>query len=321
MGRRGPVIVLSILYFVGLILFWFSHDFFTIALVTVLVAAVGSPLVPLKESLTMAWVTARGYDYGRIRLWGSLSFIVVSMSAGFIITPFGPEAILYALFVLSAFSIASGFALPPDPRKGEGANRPKISFRSILVLATDMRYLLFVLAASAAMSSHAVYYAFGTLNWQSLGYSDGFIGGLWALGVVAEIGLFAFSGTILRRISPPVLILIGAGAATVRWTGTAFDPHWSILIVLQCLHALTFGATHLGVMQYIARAVPPQLAATALGIYGAISGGIIMALLSLASGPAYQAWGAHSYLAMAAMGALGVAFSLALLKVWRKAQI
>ena len=319
--RRAPFIWLSLVQFVAMSAFWLADGFWAIALVTVIETAAWSPLIPLKESLTMGWVTAKGYDYGRIRLWGSLSFIVLSVAGGMTLSSFGSDAILISLMGLSLVLILSGFLLPPDPRKGAREGQAKVSMQSVRALVSTPSFLLFLLAASATMSSHAVYYAFGTLNWQALGYSNSFIGGLWALGVVAEIALFAWSSRFVRHLSPPILIIIGSLAAIARWSLTAIDPHWGLLILLQCLHALTFGATHLGVMHYIARAVPTELSATAQGLYAAVGGGIFMGLVMLTAGATYEAIGAYAYLPMAGLGTVGLTAAFFLRRRWRIDQI
>ncbi len=319
--RRAPFIWLSVVHFFGLIAFWFADGFWAIAVITIVETGAWSPLIPLKESLTMGWVVARGYDYGRIRLWGSISFIVMSLAGGFLLSPFGTDAILIGLILLTVVLIISGITLPADPRGGAPGKRPKVSMSAVGALLRTPGFIFFLIASSAVMASHAVYYAFGTLNWQALGYSNGFIGALWAMGVVAEILLFAFSAKFISRLSPPVLILIGASAAVVRWTWVAFDPHWSILIALQCGHALTFGAAHLGVMHYIARAVPVELAATAQGIYAAFGGGVVMGLVMLASGGIYAELGAMAYLPMAGLGLIGLAAGVLLRRNWHANQI
>jgi len=309
--RRAPFIWLSLAHLVALGGFWLvGSSFWAIMFFSIVATCFAAPLMPLLGSLTMAWVERKAYDYGRIRLWGSVSFIVITMGAGFIIAPFGNESILVLMMAMAGAMLAAGYLLPPDPRKGEPAHHQKTTLGGVIALMTDARFIVFILASALVMASHATYYAFGTINWERIGYSTEFIGFLWALGVVVEIILFALSGRVFRRFSPAMLTFIGCAAAVVRWTGTAFDPHWTVLILLQCLHGLTFGAVHLAVMQYLSRSVPIHLAATAQGIYAAVSAGVFMGIASLAAGPAFEHWGAKSYLLMAALGALGAAASV-----------
>jgi PPP family 3-phenylpropionic acid transporter len=98
----------------------------------------------------------------------------------------------------------------------------------------------------------------------------------------------------------------------VRWTVLAGTTALPALIAVQLLHALTFGAAHLGAVHFIARRAPPGLAATAQGLYAALSGGLAMGLASLLAGWLYAAVEARAFLAMAAMSAGGLALALAL---------
>jgi PPP family 3-phenylpropionic acid transporter len=121
-------------------------------------------------------------------------------------------------------------------------------------------------------------------------------------GVLAEIALFAVSARLALR--PLALLLIGAGGAVVRWAAMAFDPPAALLPVLQCLHGLSFGATHLGVIAFIARAVPAEIGATAQG-YVAVAQGLVMAAAMGLSGVLYARYGSLAYSAMALTAGLG----------------
>ncbi|MEM8647817.1 MAG: MFS transporter, partial [Pseudomonadota bacterium] len=166
-------------------------------------------------------------------------------------------------------------------------------------------------------ASHSVYYSFGTLHWQAGGIPGGAIGVLWSLGVIAEVALFAVSGRAVRLFTPSGLIALGAGAAVVRWAGTAIDPGVFSLAVLQALHGLTFGATHLGVIHHISRTVPDHLHNTAQALYSSVAGGVIIALATASAGPLYQAYGAYAFLAASLMAAVAAVFALILLLAQR----
>ena len=147
----------------------------------------------------------------------------------------------------------------------------------------------------------------GSLAWQAQGYSDMVIGLLWATGVVAEIVLFYISGPLMARIGAVRLVMLAAAAAILRWTVTALDPPVALLFVMQALHAFTFGAAHLGAVQFVAQAAPPRLAATAQSLYAAMASGVIMGLVTIGIGPIYEALGPHAYFVMAGAGAVSLA--------------
>ena len=126
------------------------------------------------------------------------------------------------------------------------------------------------------------------------------IGALWGVGVAAEVVLFAVSGRLPPSLRPTALLIIGGIGALVRWTAMAFDPPVALLPLLQLLHAGSFAATHLGMMGFMARAVPRELAATAQGFVATWSGHR-QRLGDLVSGYVYAASGSRAYLVMAAM--------------------
>jgi PPP family 3-phenylpropionic acid transporter len=120
--------------------------------------------------------------------------------------------------------------------------------------------------------------------------------------------LFAFSGRL--PFGPTALLIAGAGGAVVRWGAMALDPPGVLLPALQCLHALSFGATHLGALGFVARAAPAQFGATAQG-YLAVALGLVMAAATGASGVLYATSVELAYWAMALAAALGGLFACA----------
>jgi len=177
-------------------------------------------------------------------------------------------------------------------------------------------FVLIVTAYGCVQASHAVYYGFSTLDWSAKGIGDATIGVLWAIGVLVEIGLFAVSGFVMRYVSPPALIVIGGLGGLLRWALMAFDPPFAALPFLQMLHALTFCATHLGAMTFIAHAVPPGRAATAQGDLSAAQSAIFAVAMS-GSGFLFNRYGDFAYLAMASLAAAGAAIAFCACLTWR----
>jgi PPP family 3-phenylpropionic acid transporter len=199
----------------------------------------------------------------------------------------------------------AAFALAPLKLRAAGAAAKAASVRTLLRAPV---LLWGVAAASLIQASHAVYYGFSALDWKAAGFDGGTIGVLWSVGVVAEIALFAVSGRL--AVSPTALLAIGAAGGVLRWGAMAFDLPLVLLAPLQCLHALSFGATHLGSMGLITRTVAPELGATAQG-YFAVALGLVMAVTTAMSGVLYARWGGSAYAAMAVVAALGGLCALA----------
>lgn len=313
--RRRVLIVLSWGALGGFGLFTMAEGFWSVFAVAVVVALFWTSVIPVTEAVAMQGVKQAGHDYGRMRLWGSLTFIVASFGGGFAVDAWGGTSVLWLMIAAAAGIVVSAHLLPWPT--GEGRLKQatqsvrRIRWSDATTLLRSPIFVLFMVATGLAQSAHAIYYAFGTIHWQNLGISAGVIGALWAVGVIAEILLFLFSGKAVRAIGVTNLIVLAAFAAVVRWSVTAFSPPLWLLFVIQTLHGLTFGAAHLGAVHFISEAVPEKAAGTAQGLYASAGSGIFMGGAILVSGPLYSALGGQAYLVMAAVG--GVSFLLALL--------
>jgi len=291
-----------------------SYGFWPILAVAIVTGAATAALLPLSETVAMRGVRDANLDYGRMRLWGSVTFVVGSVAGGFMIGRLGTEAIVWAMAACALATLLAAMALP-----GAGAADPGVVQRlrvaDAMTLAIWPPFLWFLAAGSAVQAAHALIYAFGSLHWRVQGVGPGWIGTLWAIGVVVEIALFACSNAATRRFGPLRLLTGAAVAALVRWVVMAADPPLSALVPLQMLHGLTFGAAHIGAMYFISRAVSPDQAATAQAIY-ATAVGTTMAVMTLLAGGLYARLGGTAYLAMALLATAGVVASLRLAATW-----
>lgn len=315
-NRRGVAIALSWASLATVSLFLLTDSFWPIFIVAALLMSLWPSVTPLLESIAMRATQEQGVDYGRVRLWCSITFIIAATGGGWLLEWNPPSIVILCMIGSIAIGLAGAHLLVKERPKKQRKRRPGGQLQASLAIARHPIFFIGLLAASLVQSTHAVYYAFGTLNWLRLGYGENLIGILWAVGIVAEIILFAFSARVLKRFSAASLLAIAAGAAILRWTFTAFDPPLWALFGLQILHALTFCAAHLGAMYFVAAAAPKSLAATAQGLYGALSSGVVMGVMTLIAGPVYQAYGPQAYLLSAAAGVLGLAGALYVAARW-----
>jgi len=169
-------------------------------------------------------------------------------------------------------------------------------------LLREPGFLAIIVASALIQGSHAAYYSFASITWQASGFGGLTIAALWALGVMAEIVVFALSP---RFTWPPaVLMVIGALSAVARWLITAQEPSAAVLAVVQLAHGLTFGLTQLGTMGLVVRHVPGHVMARGQG-YLAACGGIVTSSASILSGAIYARHGQGVYYVMAAMALAG----------------
>jgi PPP family 3-phenylpropionic acid transporter len=280
-------------------------------------------MVPLIETVAVRGVRSDGLDYGRMRLWGSMTFIVANFLGGLAIEAFGGGVALWMIGVAVLLTIGAGYALPRASGTTPIPERGRIDWRSSAParLLGSRLFVLFLIAIGCIHGAHATFYTFGALYWQSQGLPAAWVGALWAIGVFAEVLVFAFSAPIARRFGPLQLIAAGAAASVLRWTAMAFDPPLYVLVPLQVLHALTYGATHLGAILFITRAVPHTAMGTAQAFYSTIAAGLLLGVVGLVSGALYGGVGGLVFLVPAFVSAIGLGAAVLLLRDWSGAPL
>ncbi len=288
--------------------FAFAAGFVAALLVYLVLSAAMAPIVPLSDALCVAAARREGFDYGRVRAWGSIAFILAALLGGQAVGRLGSEA---AVGLIAAGLAATVLAASRMPR--EAVTPPRGGGLAGLAEPLRMPPFRLLVALSALMSgSHAFYYAFGTLHWQAAGLGAGLIGALWATGVVAEIALFFWGRGLVARIGPVGLALVAAAGGALRWAVTASTADPVLLFPAQLLHAATFGAQHLATMALLGRLAPGAGAGTAQTVHAALGPGLAMGVLTLACGPLYAAYGGAGFWAMAALCAAAVPVALML---------
>jgi len=289
-------------------LFGIADGFWMLFVVNVAASAMFMALIPLGENLASRASVEHGFDYGRVRLWGSITFILAAYAGGWVVEETGDAAILWMIVAAMIAAFIAGFGLPERPTR-DPATVPDVRFPAFALLR-QKRFLVFIAAVSLLQSSHAVLYVFGTIHWRDAGIADDVIGALWAEGVIAEIILFAFSGAVVARVSPIRLMYISAAAGVVRWAILANTTDLTTLFATQWLHGLTFGAAHLAAMHHMLRTVPERMSASAQGLYSGFAIGLVMGLMMLVTGWLYAGYGGEAFYAMTLLSAAGGAVAL-----------
>ncbi|NEU11777.1 MFS transporter [Methylobacterium sp. BTF04] len=275
-----------------------------LALLIVLNAAAGAPLVPSIDYMTLGAVrrSAR-LDYARIRMAGSIAFLLANLAGGAALGAFGERLavpLLLTALALIAATVAgtTTIATPPAEPAPTDGRRPRLP--PVLWLA--------IAAAAAIQASHAAIYAFGSIHWSTHGIPSAWIGTLWAIGVAAEIVLFAGIGRCPARWRTPFrLLALGGIAALIRAIGMALvGDRLGPVIALQLLHGLSFGATQLGAMAAVSRYAPDGARGRAQGTVSATNA-LASASATLVCGAAYQAGGGPlTFALMAPLALIGL---------------
>ena len=295
--RRG-LIAASCASVVGFAFVGFSQGFIAILLAVAFASVVSSPIISLADAYALKGLNVRRRAYGPVRLWGSIAFIVANLVTGVLLTVIAADRLIW--LIVAAFALLAMVSL--GLRRPEAAPPVESAPTAAGHFWGSLKFLTVAAAASLIQASHALYYGFSAVDWTAKGISSTSVGVLWGLGVVAEIMLFAWSSRL--AMSPATLLAIGAAGATIRWIVMAFDPPRALLTLAQCLHGLSFGATHLGAIQFVSRMAGDKRAAAAQGDFATILA-IGNAAATGASGLLYAALGNSGYVIMAAMAVLG----------------
>jgi MFS transporter, PPP family, 3-phenylpropionic acid transporter len=295
---RGAIIVTGFATAIGFLIMGTQHLPVLVFLVYAVTCCLWTPMVPLTDAYALRGVKQYGLNYGPLRLWGSAAFVAGALVCGLLVDVIAARNLIWVIASVAALSALVGLGLQPLGQPITA--HPAVHGASALL--RDRGFLAIIVASALIQSSHSAYYIFASIAWQQAGFGGLTIAGLWALGVLAEIVLFALSPRF--TLQPSVLVVISALCAVVRWVITAQDPPIAILAVVQLLHGLTFGLTQVGIMGLMVRHVPGHVMARGQGYLAACSG-VVAGLTSIVSGMVYAQFGQGVYYMMAAMAASG----------------
>lgn len=307
-GRRVRIVVASTAAAAASFsMVFLTRDFVGLLIGMAILHFFWSASLPLVEALTLGHLEAMPERYGRIRVWGSIGFIVTVLGVGMLLDSAPISSLLWVSWALLLGTFGSALTL--NEVKGHGSQRTG----SILAVLCQ-RKVAFLLAAGMFMTAaHGTLYVFYSIHLVAQGYGKALVGLLWTLGVVAEIVVFLYMPRISTRVSMRTILLGCFALAVLRFTliGWAVD-FVGLLVFAQILHGASFGAHHAATMAALNRWFVAGQQARAQAMYGSVAygaGGLGGALLAGAlwerAGPEI-AFGASSGLAL-----------IGLILVWR----
>ena len=302
--------------FASACLLWLDWGPVGLGLVLLVMFTHTSSMMPMSEA-AMAHLVSQGggFDakrYGRVRLWGSLGFLVTVFVAGAWFEAFGmhhfPGWTVFSLGVV----LLSAFWLP-DLKEAAHAEHAHLPVWPVL---RQTQVLWFFTAAFFHVLSHIGIYVFFSLYLDSLGYSKTMIGVLWAVSVAVEIVWFFTQSRWLPRLPLTGWLVVCSAAMVLRMVLTTVwaDVLW-VLLLAQAIHALTFAAHHTACIALLSHHFPGRLRGRGQALYTVIAYGFPGVLGGLLGGVLSERWGLQSVF-LASVLTSGVATAAAY-KVWR----
>jgi MFS transporter, PPP family, 3-phenylpropionic acid transporter len=236
--------------------------------------------LPLVEATTMGYLKGRLGEYGRIRVWGSVSFVISVVLLGQILDRTGIAWLPVMLVVLFSLCALAAWALPADETSPH--HEEHVPVRQIIrrpeVIALFAACFLMALA-------HGPYNTFYSIHLVELGYSKSWVGWLWALSVIAEVFVFLFMPRLMQRFTIASIISFSLGCAVLRFLIIGWIPGSTLLLALaQLMHAATFGAYHAAALAAIHQLFRGRTQARGQALYTSLGFGAGGALGGLVSG-------------------------------------
>lgn len=269
---------------------------------------------PIIDAATVRMTRRRGSDFARIRVWGTVGYVGANLFSGWFLGWAG-IAMFLPLFVL--FSFGRGliaFQLPPfratAPEDKLLQEQKKLKNPPHPLQAQEFRHMfrpwfvLAILGSALIAGSHGPLYSFGSILWDQQGIGKEIIGPLWAIGSAAEVLTFMLFARIAKRFSARHLLLFAAIVTIIRWFGMTLDLPVAGYFGLQMLHAITFGVTYLGTLNFVANWTAEKFAAEAQSTVQVLSQALLASLV-FGFGFIYAQFGAASFGLSAALAGLG----------------
>nr|WP_244273243.1 MFS transporter [Pseudovibrio sp. Ad46] len=300
--RRHSMALFSV---IALISFWvliYSNDYWVVIGLVVFLSIFYTPIQPLQDAYAYETVSTLGLNYGPMRSWGSIAFVVATLIGGWYLT-FGEPAELLFLTVGSLGVLAlTSVLLPGMPSESRSSSKESVWAAEEL---RDPQFLLVVLSGGLLLGSFSALYAFASIFWLSVGISDAMVGGLWAIGTLAEIGIFVWGGFFMRHLGAWGLMVTGGVASIIRWMLFPYATETWSAVLLQLLHAGSFGMVFLGMVAYTSKLVSSKRLGTAQGLTQTAFG-VVMGVSGIASGWLYAVEQAYAFYLMAGICCVGV---------------
>ena len=307
-GKRVAIVqvaaVLSLVSYLGV---FFGTSFLWLFVVMSLMSFFWSASLPLVEATTLSHLGERTEKYGRIRLWGSVGFIVAVVGLGYILDFVPIRLLLWAIL-----GVMTGSGAVRALHSGSPVMPHRTDPLPVWQVVKQPVVLAFFAASFFNAAAHGPYYTFYSIYLVDHGYTKGSVGWLWALGVICEILVFLWMPRLMRHFTLRQILLASLALGVLRFLLIAWGIAWIGLVLLaQVLHAATFGSYQAAAVEVIHRLFRGKHQAKGQALFNSISFGAGGTLGSLYSGYTWDILGPEITFTLAAACA-GAAFLLTL---------
>ncbi|MBF0451306.1 MAG: MFS transporter [Candidatus Magnetomorum sp.] len=276
-----------------------ADTFISILSVTIIASIFYAPLVSFMEAFTMDLIGDSKHDYGTIRLWGSIQFIVMVLLVGELLNHFSYGIIIDIIVVGGGIQALVSFSIPKSKKPKSKKTVPSLQ------IFKEPQVIVYLISTFLMLVSHGTYYAFSSIHLEQLGAKTNEISIYWALGSIAEIFVMLNSRHIFNRFQVETILIFSFGMATIRWLLMFYTTSVIVALVTQVFHAATYGAYHIAGILYIDRCMPESTKTIGQAVNNAVSYGLGIMTGSFISGYLFETVGTHnSFLFSAVIAAI-----------------
>ena len=279
-------------------LYLFTVDFWPMLVISIFYGMFFSPIISFLEAFTMDILGKEKKSYGRIRVWGSISFIAVVVILGRIIDLYSVEIIVVLILAGSLMLSVISTQIPGI----QTAKKKRLSAGAKSLL--DRGVLVFLFCAFLMLVSHGAYYGFFSIHLANLGFGSTFIGLTWALASAAEILVMLRSDQIFNRFSIKAVLIFSFMVAALRWLILFFVQSAAAILLTQVLHAVTYGTFHIASILYIDQLAPDRAKTLGQAVNNATSYGLGLMVGFFLNGYLYEITGSFALFIISALIAL-----------------
>jgi PPP family 3-phenylpropionic acid transporter len=256
-----------------------------------------SAALPLLEVTTLAHLGKQTTQYGRIRVWGSVGFILAVLAVGYALDWLPISVLIWILFAVLLGTLGFFIAVPEAPLAGKVEN-----LRPIGDVLRDPAVVALFIACALMSIAHGPYYTFYSIYLVDHGYSKSAVGWLWAIGVICEIAIFFWMSHLFRAYTLRQILIASFALATTRFLLIAWGAQsLALMVFAQTLHAASFGSFHAAALGYVHRYFQGPHQARGQALYTSLAFGVGGTIGGLYSGAAWEHLGAPATFTGAAL--------------------
>ncbi len=309
-GKRVRVVqIAAVSGFLSFCGFFLGESFVWIFIVMLLMSFFWSASLPLMETITLSHLGDYTDKYGRIRSWGSVGFVLAVVGIGYLLEGIQIIGLLWIVLGLKLGIVIFSYHIPEKE-----IMTYTVGLHSVRQICLRPEVAAFLLSSLLMLFAHGAYYTFFSIYLVEHGYDKGFVGWLWATGVICEIGIFFIMPWMMRHFCLKQILIFSFACAIFRFVLIGQYVEWPVIIVFaQILHAATYGVHHVGAMMVIHHYFQGRHQAKGQAIYTCIAYGVGGALGAVLSGYTWDWLGANTTFLISA----AAAFAGLVLTAWK----